>query len=154
LYPKGYNLTKGGKTMWKATYQEDTVNNNYKKQPRNQKRTDDTKQLISKRLKEAFEREPQLKQQRMEQAQKQHMETKLKKYENVVLDENLEQYLHPVVSKKTKTIKFYKVIIDGVTTRFYGKHTAPEKLKENAIRFLQNIQSKSLATLPNCSGKP
>ena len=154
LYPNGYNLTKGGKTLWKANYEDEVIDNQYKQQPRNQQRTEGTKKLISKRLKEAFEREPQLKQQRMQQAQKQHMEAKLKKYENVVFDEYLEQYLHPVVSKKTNSIKFYKVIINGITTRFYGKHVAPEELKENAMKFLQTIQTKSLATLPNCSGKP
>ncbi len=153
LYPNGYNLTKGGKTLLKVEFEDTSDNKESIKQPRTQKRSVETKTRISSRLKEVLDN-PETREHRMKLAQKQHLNTKLQRYENVELSDNLDDYIHPVVSKETKNVKFYKVIINGVVTRFRGKHMSTCDLKKQALEFLIILKNKSLATLPNCSGKP
>lgn len=155
LFPNGYNLTKGGKTVWKAEFMDTSEDHSSIKQTKHQARTEETKTLISSRLKERFLKNPELREQRMLQAKRQHLAIKLNRYDGIEPTDDLDKYIHPVICQKTQNIKFYKVIIAGVVTRFHGKHASTGKLYEDALEFLQMLKDKkSLATLPNCSGKP
>lgn len=152
LYPNGYNLTKGGKTLYVAIYQNEDQHTTLPKPSRNLVKSNETKQLISMRLKHIFNDDT-IKQKRIQDAQQQHLQRKLQRFEGLPIDNDFEKYIVPVFYKDTEQIRFYKVIINGNTTRFRGGNI--EDVKERAIAFLTVLYEKyTLATLPNCSGKP
>jgi group I intron endonuclease len=142
LFPNGYNLTKGGKHMGKTDFEDTVQDQSSVKQSKNQPRSEKTKHLISSRLKERFEKTPELREQRMQQAKQQHLEMKLSKYENIKVGDNLEDYIYPVICQKTQNVKFYKVKIDNVVTRFHGKHSTAIQLKNEALEFLKMLAKR------------
>lgn len=143
LYPNGYNLTKGGKTLWKVDFKDTSDNIESIKQPRNTKKKDETKTLISSRLKERFEKNPQLKEQMMLRSKEQHEANKLAKFAGLQLDDDIEKYLHPVINQETNSVRFYRVKVGDVVTKFHGKHTSSEELRKEALEFLKKIKNKS-----------
>lgn len=143
LYPKGYNLTKGGKTLWKVAFTDTTKDTSSIKQPKNTKRLETTKTLISSRLKDRFKQNPELKRDMMVRSKQQHEAKKLLKFGGVSLDDDLDNYIHPVVNQETKQIWFYKVKVGDVVTKFQGKHSSPDELKKEALEFLKKIKQKS-----------
>jgi hypothetical protein len=124
----------------KVEFRDTDDNKEIIKTPKNLKRSEETKALISSRLRETFANAKELKEHRMNNAQQQHLITKLKRYEGVEIDGNIENYIHPVMCKKTHDVKFYKVKINGVVTKFHGKHMSTEALKEKAVEFLQTLK--------------
>jgi hypothetical protein len=142
LYPNGYNLTLGGKTT-KVLKHEFSEEIQLPKQRGGCKfRTQDTRELISKRSKETSNTDEQIKI-RSNNAKQQHMKRKLDKFRSSIIDPlNIEKY---ITIRKSCVI----VRVDESVVRFAGKHETREQLKDRAVEFL-NI----LATLPNCSGNP
>lgn len=152
LYPNGYNLTTGGKTMYVANYKNEEQHTGISKPPRKTTKSDETKQLISKRLKHLFN-DASIRNKRMQDAQQQHLQRKLQKFEGMVIDDDFNKYIVPVFYKDTEQIQYYKVVINGQTTRFRGDNV--DDAKKRATAFLETLyNSITLATLPNCSGKP
>jgi group I intron endonuclease len=143
LFPNGYNLTRGGKTLWKVDFKNTSDTTESIKQPRNQKKQESTKQLISSRLKERFEKNPDLKEQRMLRTKQQHEASKLKKFEGLSIDDDMEKYIHPVINQETQTVRFYRVKVGDVVTKFHGKHSSAEQLKKDALEFLQKLKNKT-----------
>ena len=142
LFPNGYNLTKGGKTL-------ETIHHHFAEQTLEPStrggcvfRSETTRKRISVRSAE-FSNTPTMQKLRSKNAKDQHIKKKLEKMKHVVIDpENLEQY---ITLRKNVVL----VCIDTSVVRFAGKHETQEELKVRALAFLT-----MLATLPNCSGNP
>lgn len=148
LFPDGYNLTPGGKVVSQANFKNTSDNKGFAKQSRSHPKTDETKKLISSRLKERFITNPELKEQRRIHAQQQHQQQRLRKFGNVALDDDLNKYIHPVINKTTQQVHIYKVIVNGVATRFYVNQLSQNEVQKQALEFLQTLKNnmKSLAT--------
>lgn len=145
LFPNGYNLTKGGKTIEKEKYAETTPSLEVGKKGGCESRSDDTRKLISERLKEFYENEKHL-HQRMLLTQDQHSSQKLQRFCGEKIDtNNLEKYIQVQKSR-------VRVVINGKRTDFIGKHQTIEELHQRARGFLQLLATA--ATLSNCSGNP
>jgi group I intron endonuclease len=143
LYPQGYNLTKGGKAVWKVAFEDISDNTPSIKPPKNTKRLETTKTLISSRLRERFDKNPELKHQMMVRSKQQHETNKLPRFEGVTLEDNLDKYIHPVINQETQQVRFYKVKVGDVVTKFHGKHSSPDELKREALEFLTKIQKQN-----------
>lgn len=143
LYPSGYNLTKGGKTLWKIAFTDTSDNTSSVKHPKNTQRLETTKTLISARLKDRFNKNPDLKRDMMVRSKQQHEANKLSKFRGISLNDDLDKYIHPVINQETKQIRFYKVKVGDVVTKFHGKHSSPDELRKDALEFLTKIKQKS-----------
>uniref|UniRef100_A0A6C0AP26 GIY-YIG domain-containing protein n=1 Tax=viral metagenome TaxID=1070528 RepID=A0A6C0AP26_9ZZZZ len=152
FYPNGYNLTKGGKTIVKADAKNvDTLITNPAR-PRGGCvcRTEATRELISKGIKEALKTES-VRDSLMKRAQVQHSKQKLERFRDVVIDlTNLDQYIS---SKHIDGHLAAIVKVDDKKASFVGKYETLESLTERAKEFLREI-SKTFATSSNCSGSP
>lgn len=142
LYPNGYNLTKGGKTLQTLEHEFSEDTNTPSKRGGSTFRSQETRALMSKRLKE-FSNKTEEKIRRSTATKEQHLKKKLKLFEDVTINaQNLESYLY---YRKDRVV----VRVQDKRVDFTGKHETQESLKERALEFLCKI-----ATLPNCSGKP
>jgi hypothetical protein len=152
LYPNGYNLTKGGKVF---KIPSDITNESELKTPVKRggckSRSQETKELISKRLKEA-NNNTEVREKFMKKAQAQHNDYKLDKFieklnEQIDID-NLDKY---IFERSNKDVKYIRVKIGNAMTSFVGKYESMEELYKRARLFLDIVVQ---ATLPNCSGNP
>lgn len=152
LYPNGYNLTKGGKVFKIDTYvYNESELNVPSKRGGSKYRTQETKDLISKRLKEA-NNDSEVRKKFMKKAQAQHNDYKLDKFveklnEEIDID-NLDKY---IFKRSNKELKYIRVKIGNAMTSFVGKYESMEELYNRAKLFLESVIQ---ATLPNCSGNP
>lgn len=140
LFPNGYNLTKGGKSLYVSTF----VNaaNDPKKRGGCVSRSAETRAKMSARLKDMVTDEIRI--QRAESAKTQHNLAKLQRFIGSMVDvDKSDTYLH--TKGKTVIVK-----IDGKTASFTSKTETIEQSKERAIAFIKDIHN---ATLSNC-GKP
>ena len=140
LLSHGYNLTKGGKSLYVETF-VDTVNIP-KKRGGCVSRSAETRAKMSARLQEMVTDEVRV--QRAESAKTQHNASKLQRFAgcNVDLDKS-----DTYIRTKGKTVI---VLIDGKRANFTSKHETTEQSKERARAFIKDIHN---ATLSNC-GKP
>lgn len=148
LYPNGYNLTKGGKTIEreKGDDIEELTLNVPKKRGGCSGRNEDTRKLITEQLKKTCNTEEHKKAQMLINIQ-QHSQKKYDLFKNEKIDiDNLDRYMRIENHKNGPIIK---VTINKKRTSFVGKHQTLEELKERALEFLATI-----ATLSNCSGNP
>jgi group I intron endonuclease len=151
LYPNGYNLTKGGKTFVreKAVDILQTPILPSKSRGGSINRSDSTKNRISERLKEYYNKQENV-EKRMLLTQTQHNKQKLERFLNEKIDlNNLDQYLR---FQNRKSGPVVKVVVNKKEATFVGKHQTLEELTSRAIEFLQCIAES--ATLSNCSGNP
>lgn len=103
------------------------------------KRSDDTKKLISERLKEAKKSDEHRKIQ-MFLTQKQHLSNKFEMFRNVTIDLNkIDKYVR-VRYNHTHKYEFIVVIIDKVKTSFVGKFETVEQMKERAKEFIRELK--------------
>ncbi len=140
LFPTGYNLTIGGKSLYVETF----VNaaNDPKKRGGCVSRSAETRAKMSARLKDLVTDEFRL--QRGDSAKTQHNLAKLQKFAGSIVDvDKADTYIRT----KGKTVI---VTIDGKTASFTSKHETIEQSKERARAFIKDIHN---ATLSNC-GKP
>jgi group I intron endonuclease len=154
LYPNGYNLTSGGRAgRYLATGRKniDTITTNLSGARGGCIcRTEATRELISKGIKEALKTES-ARDSLMKRAQVQHSKQKLERFRDVVIDlNNLDQYIS---SKHINGHLAAIVKVDDKKASFVGKYETLENLKERAKEFLIEI-SKTFATSSNCSGSP
>jgi group I intron endonuclease len=151
VYPTGYNLTVGGKGQ-RYIKVEDAVTperNTPKKRGGCTERSEATRQKMSTELKKIFSDES-VRKELMKRTQKQHEAAKLERFKGVKIDiSNIDHYIYKINSKNTGEIA--KVVVDGKSARFVGKHESYDILYQRAKEFLQNVY---YATLSNCSGKP
>jgi hypothetical protein len=143
MYPNGYNLTAGGRTLEHVKVPTEQTN------PAGKRggcvsRSLETRAKMSASLKTLFEGES-IGQLRSEKARIQHMANKTKLFKGVEIDvTQIDSYI-----TRRKTCVLVKV--GDRTTRFAGKRYTPDELHSHAIEFLKSLAS---ATLPNCSGTP
>lgn len=138
IYPNGYNLTYGGKTTSIAKIENNKINNNTQK---DNKKSEDTKKLISLRLKDLHNNNIEIKEKWSNNAIEQHNKNRMIKYKNISVDiSNIDQYIKPVFNKNTKLISHYKVIINNIKTKFTG--SCIETTKTRAIEFIKNIHTQ------------
>lgn len=152
LCPNGYNLTIGGKVFKQQNIYSDNViqTNDPKKRGGCIFRSEETRAKMTQSLKMLMASEN-IRRELMERTQQQHMKKKVELFRGIQIDlSDPEKYIR-VRNKKDGT-KFIKLIIGDKITSFVGKYLSIEELKQQAIQFITSIYS--LATLPNCSGKP
>ena len=141
LFPEGYNLTEGGKTVISVSYQKyQKLNPISDGSWRNQKKSKETKSKISKSGK-IFWNSEEGKSITSSNAKEQHLKRKLKQIGNIHLKQPIEYYIKPVISKITKEPNSYKVIINDRVYRFISKHETPEQIYERAKDFVQKIKN-------------
>jgi hypothetical protein len=115
IYPYGYNLTRGGKTLESIGYVSEGPERTYDKKGRRTYQTNDTKEKISQRLKEAFNN-PSMRKAQSQRTIEQHFKNKLERFKNVQIDrEKIETYLHRCNGSRYTG---YRVIIDGKRADF------------------------------------
>ena len=141
-YPNGYNLTNGGQKKGylkgnKIVFHEpNPIPPNREK--KSLKKSDETKKLISERIKEAFNNEK-MHNKLMIRAQKQHLKNKFERYKNVTIDEsNIDKYLHVIHNNKFN-YDYIRVIINKIRTGFIGKYENIEDIKESARTFIKEL---------------
>ena len=142
-YPTGYNLTDGGQTHGslkgnKILLDENEVVNPPVKEKCDLSRSEYTRSLISKRLKD-FKSDPLVREKQMEVTQNQHLDSKFKRFENVVVDvENIEKYIF-IINNYTLKYQYIRIVIDKVKANFIGKYENIEIIKARAINFIQEL---------------
>jgi hypothetical protein len=135
LYPNGYNLTNGGQTFCYINIESVPIKVNKK----SLKKTEETKTLISSRLKE-YTNNDDVKCMLSENAIKQHYLNKLELFKNVFIDDllNLEKYIY-IISNNTNNTKFVRVKINNIKTNFVGKYEDIDTLKIRALNFIKEL---------------
>lgn len=140
MYPKGYNLTRGGKTLDSTHVPRDAQPTIPGKRGGCVDRSQETRELIAYRLKQ-YTSQPNIQEARAIHARQQHMRTKIERFANVNIDvEHLDSYIHP---QKSRVV----VRIGDKRMDFAGKHTTSEERYTLARNFL--LQITNSATLPN-----
>jgi group I intron endonuclease len=144
LYPDGYNLTTGGKSArFVAPSQLDKL---ALRPPRKRGgckfRSEETRAKMSARGQELLT--PELIESRRKNVITQHHTSKLERFKDCKVD------LTKIDSYIRKKGKRYDVVIGEARTSFTSKHETPDKVRERAVAFINEIHN---ATLSNC-GKP
>jgi hypothetical protein len=142
-YPNGYNLTNGGQKCgfekgkkivleeeFKPSLEKITNNDNLK-------RSEETKQLISKRLKD-HKSYLQVRKDDMERVQKIHAINRFEKYKNIPIDNNIDKYIH-VIKNNTLNYEYIRVTINKMRTTFVGQYETIEEIKNRARKFILDI---------------
>ena len=143
-FPNGYNLTNGGQKCGfekgkKIVLEEEikpsleTIMNND-----NLKRSETTKQLISKRLKD-YKNNLQVRKDDMKRVQKIHSINRFDKYKNVQIDtNNIDSYIR-IIKNNTLNYEYVRVTINKMRTTFVGQYETIEEIKNRARQFILDI---------------
>ena len=144
LYPIGYNLTAGGKTLAHTAVANSTPLNPPKPHGGCKFRSPETRQKMSERSKaRGFTEEERMG--RAATARAMHAEKRLVRFKDVSIDSsNVNDYIS--IEKGRVTVN-----VDGITANFIGKYETRDVLIQKAKEFLLSLPQ---ATLPNCSGNP
>jgi hypothetical protein len=143
-YPNGYNLTNGGQKCgfekgkkvvleeeFKPSLEKITNNDNLK-------RSEETKQLISKRLKD-HKSNIQVRKDDMERVQKIHAINRFEKYKDIPIDNNnIEKYIH-IIKNNTLNYDYIRVTINKMRATFVGQYETIEEIKTRARKFILDI---------------
>ena len=141
-YPNGYNLTNGGQGKGyqkgdKIIYHEPNPISPTREK-KSLKRSDETKMLMSKSLKETKKDENHRKKMSL-LTQTQHSKQKFDRFKNVTIDESqIDQYLH-IRHNHTLNYQYVVVIIKKAKTSFVGKSENIEEIKERARTFIKEL---------------
>jgi group I intron endonuclease len=142
-FPNGYNLTNGGQ---KCGFQkgEKIILREVVKPTVNMllnpkmKRSEKTKQLISKRLKE-YKNDETLRKIEMKRVQKIHSNNRFQKYKNIVIDkENIDKYIS-TIKNNTLNYEYIRVTFGKMRTTFVGKYETIEEIRKRARQFILDI---------------
>ena len=105
----------------------------------NLKRSEQTKQLISKRLTDyKSDRDIQGRKDDMERVQKIHAINRFDKYKNIPIDNNIEKYIH-IIKNNTLNYEYVRVTINKMRTTFVGQYETIEEIKNRARKFILDI---------------
>jgi adenylate kinase family enzyme len=143
-YPNGYNLTNGGQKCGfekgkKIVLEEEIVKpkKDLTLNP-NLKRSEQTKQLISDRLKQ-YKSNTQFRINEMKRVQNIHSVNRFDKYKNVEIDiNNIDKYIH-TIKNNTLNYDYVRVTINKMRTTFVGQYETIEEIKTRARRFILDI---------------
>lgn len=143
-FPYGYNLTNGGQKTGcfrgeKIVLDETKIIRPTAKENVNLKRSDDTKKLISERLKEALSSDEH-RNKMMLNTQKQHLSKKFERFRNATIKlDDIDNYIYIRHNYKSN-YEYVVVIIDKVETSFVGKFESIEQIKERAKEFIKELK--------------
>jgi group I intron endonuclease len=142
-FPNGYNLTNGGqscgfekgkKVVLEEVFEPKidlSINSNLK-------RSEKTKQLISKRLKD-YKTNPEVRKEDMKRVQKQHSVNRFDKYKNIDIDgNNIDKYIS-IIKNNTLGYEYVRVTLNKMRTTFVGKYETIEEIKNRARQFILDI---------------
>jgi group I intron endonuclease len=144
-YPNGYNLTNGGQKCGFEKGKKVVLEEEIKPLLRvingdNLKRTEKTKQLISKRLidyKNA--RDLTGRKNDMERVQKIHAINRFDKYKDIQIDSNnIDKYIS-IIKNNTLNYEYIRVTINKKRTTFVGQYETIEEIKKRARIFILEI---------------
>ncbi len=141
LYPNGYNLTPGGKTLEHHNNGVEPLNTTSPgKRGGCIARTEETRKKISEQLCKVLGTDKNRKRQ-MGLTKEQHKAQKYDKFKNEIIDlNNLDKYLY---TKHYKGTPFVVVKVNGKQTSFVGKYQTFEELQQQATQFLKDIANLS-----------
>lgn len=140
IYPNGYNLTAGGKTLNTITIEPDEEPSSPGTRGGCDYRSQETRDLISNRLRDALS-SSEARSSMSEQTRQQHLATKLERFKDIQIDTNqLDQYIRRQQNRVVVNIENHKAT-------FASKHSTPEERYTHARNFL--LQITNSATLPN-----
>jgi hypothetical protein len=151
LYPNGYNLTRGGKTMESAAAPdvEKLQLNIPQKRGGCETRTSITRERISAGIKKSLESDG-VREALAKRTRAQHMANKLKRFQGVTVNtSDSDQYIR---YKHNNGRLVIIISVDGRKASFTGLHETDDELKQQATQFL--LEVANAATLSNCSGNP
>jgi len=145
-YPNGYNLTNGGQKCGfekgKKVVLEEEIKPLLEKNINgdNLKRTEKTRQLISKRLKDYKNaRDLNGRKNDMVRVQKIHAINRFDKYKDIHIDSNnIDKYIH-VIKNNTLNYEYIRVTINKKRTTFVGQYETIEEIKQRAREFILEI---------------
>lgn len=143
-YPNGYNLTNGGQSCGfekgkKIVLEEEIKPKQDMSLNHNLKRSEQTKQLISKRLTDyKSDRDIQGRKDDMERVQKIHAINRFDKYKNIPIDNNIDKYIH-IIKNNTLNYEYVRVTINKMRTTFVGQYETIEEIKNRARKFILDI---------------
>ncbi len=143
-YPNGYNLTNGGQNCGfekgkKIVLEEEIKPKQDMSLNPNLKRSEKTKQLISKRLTDyKSDRDIQGRKDDMERVQKIHAINRFDKYKNIPIDNNIDKYIH-IIKNNTLNYEYVRVTINKMRTTFVGQYETIEEIKNRARKFILDI---------------
>ena len=142
-YPNGYNLTSGGRNNGFENGKKIVLEEEIKPKidmvlKPNLKRSEQTKQLISKRLTD-YKSDPQVRKDDMERVQKIHAINRFEKYKDIPIDNNnIEKYIH-IIKNNTLNYDYIRVTINKMRTTFVGQYETIEEIKTRARKFILDI---------------
>ena len=141
-YPNGYNLTNGGQNCGFEKGKKIVLEEEFKpKQDMslnlNLKRSEQTKQLISKRLTD-YKSDLQVRKDDMTRVQKIHAINRFDKYKNIPIDNNIDKYIH-IIKNNTLNYEYVRVTINKMRTTFVGQYETIEEIKNRARKFILDI---------------
>jgi group I intron endonuclease len=142
-YPNGYNLTDGGQRGANLRCEKIILNESelVKPEPKERmgvRRSDETKKLMSERLKEAKKSDDHRKKMSL-LTQTQHSKQKFDRFKDVTIEESkIDQYLHVRKCHRTDT-EYVVVIIKKAKTSFVGKTEKIEDIKVRARTFIREL---------------
>jgi group I intron endonuclease len=142
-FPNGYNLTNGGQKCGfekgpKITLPEVVKPKINMLSNPNLKRSEETKQLISHRLKE-YKKDPLVRESDMKRVQQQHSNNRFEKYKDTVIDkENIDKYIS-IIKNNTLKYEYIRVTFGKMRTTFIGKYETIDEIKERARQFILDI---------------
>jgi hypothetical protein len=141
LFPNGYNLTPGGKTLECYNQGVEPLNTTTPgKRGGCTTRTEETRKKISEQLCKVLGTDENKKRQ-MNLTKEQHRAQKYDKFKNESIDlDNLDKYLY---TKHYKGTPFVVVKVKGKQTSFVGKYQTFEELQQQAKQFLKDIANQS-----------
>jgi len=142
-YPNGYNLTDGGQRganlrCEKIILDKSKLVKPEAKEKKSLKKSDETKKLISERLKEAFKNDD-YRNKMSFRSQIQHLKQKFDRFKDVTVDESkIEQYIRVRKINKTQS-EYIVIIINKIETSFVGRSENIEDIKERARTFIKEL---------------
>lgn len=144
-YPNGYNLTDGGQTQGYLKGKKIILDNSkimlcseIKPPNPNLKRSEYTKNLISKRLIE-FKSDISHRKEMMVVVQKQHEDKRFDQFKDVIFDDaNIDKYIH-VIRNNTLNYEYIRVSIGKIRTTFVGKFETIDDIKNRARMFILDL---------------
>ena len=152
LFPTGYNLTKGGKSARCTDIKNDACLNEKGKRGGCVERSEETRQIISQRLK-SFLSDDAVQKAISIKTKQQHMQKKFEMFKDVKIDSSdINKYIHDIYESKND-LYYVRVSINGIRVQFYSKHEPLSVIRERATNFILELIQKK-ATSSNCSGNP
>lgn len=151
LYPNGYNLTPGGKTIERADASdiEKLQLNTPQKRGGCTSRSSNTREKIGAGIKKSLESND-VREALANRTRAQHTANKIKRFQGATIDvSDLDQYIR---YKRNNKRLIVIVSVDGRKASFTGLHNTDDELKQQAKQFL--LEVANTATLSNCSGNP